>query len=284
MTDSFGSSIPPGASYFRFPTVANVLEVSDFTGAEVALSHEVTAYRNQESSSGKTRSFLLNLRTHLNASMNPRGFQVRKMLTGVKSINSSVPTEASIFAERIQIGYHFDGSVVQRGPGPDAFAPRTQPVEVSDTTVDETRMSIGFPGVGGSFGVTHQVTVSVTDWVVGLSPASSQVMWDYWVKSPWDAKTGEPGQEVRSYPNLSLVGFSFDTSAWFEVEGPQPRVVDFQPVLQASLASFQLLEAGITEVPVLKRITRGDVSLPGGPFFQPAIHVDLSKVPNLRPA
>lgn len=278
MTDPFGSSIPLGASYFRFPTVANVLEVSDFTGAELAVTHEVTAFRNQEPS-GQTRSFLIHLRAHLNASMNPRSVQVRKMLAALKSFGDPSPTEASMFAERIQIGYHFDGSVVRGRLEADAFAPRTQTFEVSDTSVSETRISIGFPGLGGSFGVTHQVSISVTDWTVGLSAASNQVMWDYWVKSPWNAKTGEPGEDVHSYPNLSLVGFSFDTSGWFEIQGSEPRVVTFQPVLQASLAKFQLRSFTTTSAPALTRITRGDVSLPGGPFFQPGIDVDLRKVP-----
>ena len=277
--DDFGSSIPLGASYFRFPTVRNVLSIEDFTAAEVALTHEVTAFRNQIRA-GETRSFRIHLGTHLNASVNPLSRQRLKRLAAIKDLPNPLRAEASMFAERIQVGYQFDGTVVQRGPGKEAFAPVTKIELVTDTTSSETKLSIGFPGLSGSFDVKHQVTISVTDWLVSLNPADSQVIWDYWVNTPWSVKNAEPPNDVQRYPNLSLVGFSFDTSAWFEVQGSEPRVVTFQPVLQASVASFRFFGGDRRD---LKRITRGDANLPVGPFFQAPIPVDLSKVPNLKP-
>jgi hypothetical protein len=268
--DDSGSSIPFGAIYYQYPIAEAVLRIKDSTGAVFSVVHEAAAFLDDNPARPEP-VVLIRLRSHLNASMNPNGTQVRLIEPVVKKGKYQV----SMLAERVQLGYRFDPNVVQRGPEPQAYAPTTRMTEISDTQTSETKVQIDLSGPKLSFGVKDKVTISVTDWVVSLSAASSQVVWDYWVMTPWNMKNSHAPAFIN-YPNISLTGFSFDTSAWFEVSSKQ-ETVTFQPVLQATVTAL-LVNVFDNRVPNVERYIRGDVNIPDGPFFQPALEVDLRKV------
>ncbi|HSK05514.1 MAG TPA: hypothetical protein VK932_29910, partial [Kofleriaceae bacterium] len=83
---------------------------------------------------------------------------------------------------------------------------------------------------------------------------------------------------VRTYPNLSLVGFSFDCTAWFEIDDVKLTSLTFQPVLRLRLHSRD--PGG----PEPHRIDfMGDDVINKGPFWQPALTIDLTRVPDRGP-
>jgi hypothetical protein len=260
MSDSdLGSSIPAGAAVYRFVPVKNFVNGSGFFTATVV--HEPRAFRTFRSD-GTPFSFLVNLKMHV---------AVTSFQPPTRMGRDFVLT----LAERLQVGYVYDGAVLMRAPGDMPFAPRTQTVEVSDTTTSAAGVTVGAAGVSLSFGVTESVTISVTDWLVALNPVSGHLMWDYYVNSPYNVQNGErpPEDGLDRLSNTSLVGFSFDTVAWFEVFELNRPSVELRPVFSLRMASFRL---GVYEPAILGD---GDVMQP---VAQPPLLVDLTKVPNRK--
>jgi hypothetical protein len=260
MSDSdLGSSIPAGAAVYRFVPSKNFVNGSGSFTATVV--HEPRAFRTFRPD-GTPLSFLVNLKMHVAVG------RIGGDLKGGRSF-------ALTLAERLQVGYVYDGSVLKRAPGDMVFAPRTQTVEVSDTTTSEAGVTVGEAGVSLSFGVTDSVTISVTDWLVALNPVSGHLMWDYYVSSPYNVQNGEqpPEDRLDRLANISLIGFSFDTVAWFEVFDLNRPAVELRPVYSLRVASFR---PGF-----YKAETLGDRDV-GQPVSQPPLLIDLTKVPNRK--
>lgn len=260
MSDNgLGSSIPAGAAVYRFVPVKNFVHGSEpFTATVV---HEPRAFRTFRPD-GTPLSFLVNLKMHVAVS------KIGGSTRGGRAF-------ALTLAERLQVGYLYDGAVLMRAPGDMPFAPRTQMVEVSDTTTSEAGVTVSEAGASFSFGVTDSVTISVTDWLVALNPVSGHLMWDYYVNSPYNVQNGErpPEDRLDRLSNISLVGFSFDTVAWFEVFDLNRQSVEMRPVFSLRMASFR---HGAYEPKILGD---GDV---GQPVSQPPLLIDLTKVPNRK--
>jgi hypothetical protein len=107
-------------------------------------------------------------------------------------------------------------------------------VEVTDTTIKKTDVSVN-EGLSLSFGVSDTVTISLTNWLVALKPGVGEVSWDYSVRTPYDVINNQrPGIDIDKLPNTSLIGFSFDTIAWFEIFDPHADVGQFPSQLPAS--------------------------------------------------
>lgn len=265
--DDNGSSIPAGASFYRYLPVIHRLTSDFFSGSTLTVVHHTKAFRDFQTD-GSQRAFLVNVRTHVSVNLNPLFFQIL----------STWNQEASLFAERLQLGYLFDGSLLNLQPGASALAPPTQTISVSDTASWETGVKVGVKGAGLSFGVTDKVTLSVTDWLVGLDPASSQVLWDYWIHVPYDVRTQSRGGNVEDFPNISLVGFSFDTSAWFEIDDASVTTAVLQPALRLQVGRQKLGPVNVQETRHI-----GDETINKGPFWQPKLTVDLTRIPVRQP-
>jgi hypothetical protein len=254
-----GSSIPAGAAVYRFVPVKNF--VNDTESFTATIVHEPRAFRTFRAD-GTPLSFLVNLKMHVAIGRIGGAFH------GGRNF-------ALTLAERLQVGYVYDGSVLRRAPGDTVFAPRTQTVELSDTTTSEAGVTVSEAGVSLSFGVTDSVTISVTDWLVALNPVSGHLMWDYYVNSPYSVQNGErpPEDRLDRLSNISLVGFSFDTVAWFEVFELNRPSVELRPVFSLRMANFRprFYEAEI--------LGDRDVTQP---VAQPPLLVDLTKVPNRK--
>lgn len=270
-----GSSIPPGASFYRYLPVKITLNGSNIHlgGVVATIVHQPRAFRTFQRN-GDPLSFLVNLKTHVNVSLNPNLLQTRAFYD-----NQAHVRELSLFAERLQLGYTYDPDVVQRAQG-EAFAPRTQTVAVSDTMKSTAGVTIN---EGGSlqFGVSDTVTVSVTDWLVSLKPGPGLVSWDYYVHSPYDVLAGQrPGREIDKLSNTSLVGFSFDTIAWFEIFDLAQTSVAFRPAFRLQVTHLYISEpvtgSGGSHEEETKFLGDSDISKPSA---EPLV-IDLTKVPD----
>jgi hypothetical protein len=255
--NEYGSSIPAGAAVYRFVPVKNLVKGIESFAATVV--HQTRAFRTSRPD-GTPLSFLVNIKTHVAVG------RVGGAFRGGQDFSLTL-------AERLQVGYVYDGAVLRRAPGDAVFAPRTQTVEVSDTTTTEAGVTVSQSGLSLKFGVTDSVTISVTDWLVALNPVSGHLMWDYYVNSPYNVQNGErpPQNRLDRLSNISLVGFSFDTVAWFEVFELNRPSVELRPVCSLRVVTFR---PGFYGAEIL-----GDKDVMQ-PVTQPPLLVDLTKVPN----
>jgi hypothetical protein len=278
MPDNFGSSIPPGASVYRYPPKRLTFNGSNIhAGGVVATTvHQPRAFRTfqQKGTTLEPLSFLVNLKTHINISLNPNRLQTLRFFdTGRRH------RELSLFAERLQVGYTYDPNVVQRVKG-EAFAPPTQTVAVTDTTISKTEVNIN-EGLSLSFGVSDTVTLSLTNWLVAIKPGIGQVSWDYSVRTPYDVINHQrPGIDIDKLPNTSLIGFSFDTIAWFEIFDLTQTSVSFTPSFQLQVTHLEIDLQGLdgTDTHVDEPSLFGDADI-SKPTAQPLL-IDLTKIPD----
>jgi hypothetical protein len=274
MPETPKSSIPAGASYYRYPPSKITLNGSNIHqgGVVATIVHQPRAFRTFQQN-GDPLSFLVNFKTHVNVSLNPNRLQTLKFFDP-----QAKRIELSLFAERLQLGYTYNPEVIRFAQG-DAFAPPTQTVSVSDTKTSNTDITVN-EGLSFSFQVSDTVTVSVTDWLVSLKPTNGNVSWDYFVRSPYNVLAGQrPNRDIDKLSNTSLIGFSFDTIAWFEVFDLKQTSVSFRPSFRLQVTH---LDDGV--VTGRKFVHQDESSFLGDPdISQPGAEplvIDLMRIPN----
>lgn len=280
--DNLGSSVPLDASVYRFPPVRNLLDFTDtFTGVAATVVHEVKAFRDFNPDRS-LRAFLVNLRMHIQVTLDPT---FRQILTSPRFLAATAnPFDVSVLAERLQIGYVYLGSKLVRARGVEdepVFAPQTTEFDVSDTQSSSAGVAVNEGGATVSFGVTETVVVSLTEWVVALGASSGQLTWDYYLQTPVNVKTEKIVEKLarpERLPNNSTVGFSFDTTAWLETTDPGQAAVELQPVFKLQVGHFERVHA-----PTYEGRTLGDENFVSGPYRQPPLKIDLTRVPDRSP-
>jgi hypothetical protein len=270
--DNFGSSIPPGASVYRYPPKKITLNGSNIQqgGVVATIIHQPRGFRTFQNN-GDPFSFLVNFRTHVNVSLNPNRLQTLQF-----SSKDGRLSEISLFAEELQFGYAYKEGLVQRAK--DAFAPPTYKETVTDTTTSTATVNIN-EGLAFNFDVSESVTVSVTDWLVSLNPAAGNVSWDYVVRTPYNLIAGErPPEAIDKLSNTSLIGFSFDTIAWFEIFDLTQTSVDFRPSFRLRVSHRKIEDVFGEIVTTDETSFLGDADI-ANPSAPPLV-IDLTKIPN----